>query len=81
LAKARTSDLALKRGQWWLQVVGKGAVADHVPLPVDALAAIERYRHSTGRPALPPAGCDEPLLMDIGGACPRRRETGVRVMM
>jgi integrase/recombinase XerD len=37
-------------------------------LPADALEAIKSYRESTGRPALPPSGTDEPLLMDLTGA-------------
>jgi len=68
MAKARTSDLRFKRGQWWLDVLGKGSVEGEVPLPADALEAIKSYRESTGRPALPPSGTDEPLLMDLTGA-------------
>ena len=67
MAKARTSDLRFKRGQWWLEVLGKGSVEGVVPLPADALEAIKSYRESTGRPALPPSGTDEPLLMDLTG--------------
>jgi integrase/recombinase XerD len=55
MAKARTSDLRFKRGQWWLEVLGKGDVTGEVPLPADALEAIRSYRESTGHPALPPA--------------------------
>ena len=44
MAKARTSDLRCKRGQWWLEVLGKGDVAGEVPLPTDALEAIKSYR-------------------------------------
>ena len=68
MARARTSDLRFKRGQWWLEVLGKGSVEGVVPLPADALEAIKSYRESTGRPALPPSGTDEPLLMDLTGA-------------
>ena len=68
LAQARTSHLRFQRGQWWLDVLGKGSVEDSVPLPMDAIEAIKEYRESTGRPALPPIGTDEPLLMDVTGA-------------
>ncbi len=68
MAKARTSDLRFKRGQWWLEVLGKGSVEGEVPLPADALEAIKSYRESTGRPALPASGMDEPLVMDLTGA-------------
>jgi integrase/recombinase XerD len=33
MAKARTSDLRFKRGQWWLEVLGKGSVEGVVPCP------------------------------------------------
>ncbi|MEF8701350.1 MAG: site-specific integrase [Candidatus Accumulibacter sp. UW20] len=68
MARARTSDLRFKRGQWWLAVVGKGDLEGEVPLPADALAALQAYRASSGRPALPTPGTDQPLLMDLGGA-------------
>ena len=67
MAKARTSDLRFKRGQWWLEVLGKGSVEGEVPLPADALEAIKSYRASTGRPALPANGSDDPLVMDLAG--------------
>ena len=68
LAKASTSHLRFQRGQWWLDVIGKGGLEDAVPLPVDAIEAIKEYRESTGRPALPQIGTDDPLLMDVTGA-------------
>ena len=67
LAKAKTSDLRFQRGQWWLDVIGKGAVEDSVPLPASAIEFLKQYRESTGRSALPLLGETDPLLMDVGG--------------
>ncbi len=37
MAKARTSDLRFKRGQWWLEVLGKGHFAKLTPHQMDLL--------------------------------------------
>lgn len=65
IAGATTRMIDVDRGQRWLKVTGKGNVTADIPLPVDALAAIRRYRDSTGRLGLPSPTLDDPLLMDI----------------
>lgn len=67
MAQATTADLKLIRGQWWLNVIGKGNLDADVPLPTDALNLLIAYRESTGRPGWPEPGKTEPLVMDIYG--------------
>ena len=67
IAEATTADLVQRRGQWWLQVRGKGHTALPVPIPEDALRVLGDYRTSTGRSAWPDPLQPEPLLMDLGG--------------
>lgn len=67
IAAATTADLVQRRGQWWLQVRGKGNVGLPVPVPEDALQALLDYRVSTGRTAWPNTLSSEPILMDLYG--------------
>ena len=67
IAQATTADLVQRRGQWWLQVRGKGGLALPVPIPEDALEVLGDYRVSTGRSAWPDPLQPEPILMDLHG--------------
>jgi integrase len=67
IAQATTADLVQRRGQWWLQVCGKGGLALPVPIPEDALEVLGDYRVSTGRSAGPDPRHPQPLLMDLHG--------------
>ncbi|TCP10948.1 tyrosine-type recombinase/integrase, partial [Simplicispira metamorpha] len=67
ITQASTADLVQRRGQWWLQVSGKGHTGLPVPVPEDALQALRAYRASTGRSAWPDPLQPEPLLMDLYG--------------
>ena len=67
MAQANTGDLVQRRGQWWLQVRGKGRTGLPVPVPEDALQALQDYRVSLGRSAWPDPLQPEPLLMDLYG--------------
>lgn len=69
-AAARTSDLRQKRGQWWLEVVGKGNKQAPVPLPTGAVEALKTYRESMGLTPWPGVGEDSPLLRDLAGKRP-----------
>ncbi len=69
-AAARTSDLRQKRGQWWLEVVGKGNKRAPVPLPSGAVEALKAYRESQGLTSWPVAGEDTPILRDLSGKRP-----------
>lgn len=68
MAKATTQDLIVVRGQYWLNVVGKGGKHAQIPLNSAAVEALREYRASTGRAGLPVYGAPaEPLLMDVVG--------------
>lgn len=66
-AAASTADIRLEQGRFWLRVKGKGDVVADVPLPADALAALQRYRSSLGRSDMPAPEVREPLFMDVCG--------------
>ena len=67
IAQASTADLVQRRGQWWLQVSGKGHTGLPVPVAQDALQALQTYRISLGRSPWPNPHQPEPLLMDLYG--------------
>ncbi len=67
IAQATTADLVQRRGQWWLQVSGKGHTGLPVPVPEDALQVLRDYRVATGRSAWPDPLLPEPILMDLNG--------------
>ena len=49
------------------RAAARGTVDDEGEDEADALEAIKSYRASTGRPALPANGSDDPLVMDLAG--------------
>jgi len=67
MAQASTADLVQRRGQWWLHVSGKGHTGLPVPVPEDALEALQAYRIALGRSPWPNPYQPEPLLMDLYG--------------
>ena len=67
VAQASTADLVQRRGQWWLQVSGKGHTGLPVPVAQDALDVLQAYRISLGRSPWPNPHQPEPLLMDLYG--------------
>ncbi len=70
-ANARAEDLRLRRGKWWLYVLGKGQVGGEVPMGTDAMSALAAYRRSHGLSALPLPGDTTPLILPLSG--PRER--------
>ncbi len=67
VAAAKSSDLVLRRGKWWLQVVGKGDIGGDVPIGTELLVDLSRYRQFNGLSALPDAGETTPLILPITG--------------
>jgi integrase len=66
-AQARASDLELRRGKWWLHVVGKGGTHGDVPIADAVMLDYGRYRAFYGLPAIPGHGDMSPLIMSLGG--------------
>ena len=48
VAQAKSSDLELRRGKWWLRVIGKGDVEGDVPISDELMADLARYRRFYG---------------------------------
>ena len=67
VAQAKSSDLAQRRGKWWLNVIGKGAVEGDVPMSDELIADLARYRQFHGLPALPMTLENTPLVMSVAG--------------
>lgn len=66
-AQAKSSDLVLRRGKWWLHVVGKGGAEGDVPISDELMADLARYRRFHGRSAVPAALEATPLVMSVAG--------------
>jgi len=66
-AQAKSSDLVLRRGNWWLKVVGKGEIGGDVPISDELIADLARYRLFNGLSATPSSEEDTPLILSIGG--------------
>jgi integrase/recombinase XerC len=66
-AAAQAQDLRLRRGKWWLHVLGKGQVGGEVPISDDVMQACARYRQSLGLGALPSPGEATPLILPLTG--------------
>ena len=66
-AQAKSSDLAQRRGKWWLHVVGKGGIEGDVPISDELMADLARYRQFLHLPAIPSALEDSPLVMSVVG--------------
>jgi len=70
-AQAKSSDLSLRRGKWWLRVIGKGGITGDVPMGDELMADLARYRQFHGLPELPLAGDVTPLVMSVAGRSDR----------
>ncbi|MFP6560362.1 tyrosine-type recombinase/integrase [Paraburkholderia sp. B3] len=66
-ANAKAADFFLRRGRWWLHVVGKGGVEGEVPVSDALIADFGRYRTFHGMPSLPRADELAPAVMGIAG--------------
>ena len=70
-AHAKTGDLTLRRGKWWLHVVGKGGGAGDVPVSEELMADLARYRQFHGLSATPTTLDGTPLVMSVAGRTDR----------
>lgn len=66
-ANAKVSDFVLRRGRWWLRVVGKGQVAGEVPIGASLMDDYSRYRHFYSLPATPSTTDANPVILSITG--------------
>lgn len=66
-ANAKVNDLVLRRGRWWLQVVGKGGVEGEVPMSEALLQDFARYRDFHHLPPIPSPLDDGPIILSIAG--------------
>ncbi len=66
-ANAKVSDFVLRRGRWWLRVVGKGQVAGDVPVGASLMDDYGRYRRFHGLPVTPAPTDDSPVILSIAG--------------
>ena len=66
-AQAKTSNLAQRRGRWWLHVVGKGGAEGDVPLSDQLMVDLGRYRQFHGLSAVPSVLEATPLVMSVAG--------------
>ena len=55
------------RGRWWWEVTGKGNRRGRVPVNIDMVTALKRYRLFLKLPALPKPGETTPLIMSLKG--------------
>lgn len=66
-AQAKSSDLLLRRGNWWLKVIGKGDTEGNVPISDKLMADLTRYRLFHGLSATPSVEENTPLVLSVGG--------------
>jgi len=66
-ANARATHLILRRGNWWLRVLGKGDVEGDVPVGAELMQGYARYRMFCGLPAVISPDDANPLVMSIAG--------------
>jgi len=66
-ASGCAADLVLRRGKWWLRVIGKGQVEGDVPISDALMIDFGRYREFLGLPALPAPNEATPLIMSLSG--------------
>ena len=71
VAQAKSCDLELRRGKWWLCVIGKGDVEGDVPVSDELMVDLARYRQFYGLPAVPAAQEKTPLVMSVTGRIDR----------
>ena len=70
-AQAKSADMELRRGKWWLRVVGKGDVEGDVPVSDELMDDLARYRQFYGLSAVPMAQEKTPLVMSVTGRTDR----------
>ncbi|AMK79124.1 MULTISPECIES: tyrosine-type recombinase/integrase [Methylomonas] len=66
-AQAKSGDLLLRRGNWWLKVIGKGDAEGSVPISDELMADLARYRLFNGLSAMPSVEENTPLVLSVGG--------------
>jgi integrase/recombinase XerC len=66
-ANAKVNDFILRRGCWWLRVVGKGGVEGEVPVSDALLEDFARYRTFHELPPIPSALDEGPIILSIAG--------------
>ena len=71
VAQAKSGDLELRRGKWWLRVIGKGNAVGDVPISDELMDDFARYRRFYGLSAVPVAPEEIPLVMSITGRTDR----------
>jgi integrase len=71
VAQAKSGDIEMRRGKWWLRVVGKGNVMGDVPISDGLMDDFARYRRFHGLPAVPVAPEEIPLVMSVTGRTDR----------
>ena len=65
LCSAKMSDLSQHRSQWWLSLKGKGRRIERIPVSVELLDAISRYREFHHLPSYPHQHEQAPLIMAL----------------
>ncbi len=71
VAQAKSGDLELRRGKWWLRVIGKGNAVGDVPISDELMDDFARYRRFYGLSAVPVAPEETPLVMSVTGRTDR----------
>lgn len=66
-AHAKAADFYLRRGKWWLHVLGKGGAEGEVPVSDALMTDFARYRVFHGLPPAPSARETGPAVMSITG--------------
>ena len=70
-AQGKSSDMELRRGKWWLRVIGKGDIQGDVPVSDELMTDLARYRQFYGLSAVPAAQEKTPLVISIAGRIDR----------
>ena len=71
VAQAKSGDLELRRGKWWLRIIGKGNAVGDVPISDELMDDFARYRRFYGLSAVPVAPEETPLVMSVTGRTDR----------
>jgi integrase/recombinase XerC len=66
-ANAKAADFYLRRGKWWLYVLGKGGAEGDVPVGAELMADFARYRVFHGLAPTPSGTEKAAALMSVGG--------------
>ena len=67
-AAASSGDVFVRKGMWWLNIVGKGNVERIVPMSAQLVDDLARYRRFYGLPPSPLDGAgDIPLILSVAG--------------